>query len=118
MRGRERGISKIEAKHGKTDLVRALAASISPARRAAGEPTKQWHGGGVRTDPEARLRPGLPRPRRRDRAPQPCRLADALQRPPSLARLSFAARVHPSINPRGPVRELRGNNAATQSSFC
>jgi len=53
MRGRERGISKIEAKHGKTDLVQ-----------------------------------------------------------------SFAARVHPSVNPRGPVRELRGNNAATQSSFC
>src|SRR3954454_2604207 len=42
-------------------------------------------------------------------------LAGALQRgsPAPRARLPFAPRVHRPINPRGPVRELRGNNMRT-----
>lgn len=78
------------------------------------EPAIQWHGRGVRPNLETRLRAGLPRPGRRGRAAATPRLAQALQRgpPPSRAGLSLTSRVHQSINPGGPARQLRGNNSA------
>lgn len=61
---------------------------------------------------EARLRPRLPCPGRRERAAPASRVAGPLQRasPVSCAGLPLAARVHCPINPGGPVRSLRGNN--------